>query len=337
MLAADTVVALGAGCSRKPVDEARPNAFLRLLSGRRHRVITGGRGAGGRQTRAEAGRDRRAVQPPLRRGDLHVSSRPANGAARPAVMRSRARRRRSSRGSPDRIPTWSDCRSPRRLASSGHGSAAVKGGQILIEPRAVGGHAAALMVDGVLEDLLIDAPDADLVPRLEAIYRAVVGRPMKGIGGVMVDLGGGADRFSAHDAATAVRRTAAWFRSTAGPNRQGAAGHGPRYALKGRLAILTPGKPGFNISRSVSAIPTDGTRSIRSPGGPCRRRGADLGLILRSASETPPMMRSSRRSRNCGGIGMRSRAPISTPGTRFSPRPEPRKSHGATGSARTFR
>lgn len=40
VLAADTVVALGRRMLGKPADEAEAAAFLRLLSGRRHRVVT---------------------------------------------------------------------------------------------------------------------------------------------------------------------------------------------------------------------------------------------------------------------------------------------------------
>jgi septum formation protein len=40
VLAADTVVALGRRLLGKPADAAEAGAFLRLLSGRRHRVIT---------------------------------------------------------------------------------------------------------------------------------------------------------------------------------------------------------------------------------------------------------------------------------------------------------
>ncbi len=41
ILAADTVVAVGRRILEKPADEAEAARFLRLLSGRRHRVITG--------------------------------------------------------------------------------------------------------------------------------------------------------------------------------------------------------------------------------------------------------------------------------------------------------
>lgn len=40
-LAADTVVAAGGALLGKPADEAQAAAFLRRLSGRRHRVVTG--------------------------------------------------------------------------------------------------------------------------------------------------------------------------------------------------------------------------------------------------------------------------------------------------------
>ena len=40
----------------------------------------------------------------------------------------------------------------------------MKGRQILIEPLPAGGHAAALMVDGRLEDLLVDPDPADPAP-----------------------------------------------------------------------------------------------------------------------------------------------------------------------------
>ena len=60
VLAADTVVAAGRRILGKAADEAEARAFLRLLSGRRHRVYTGVavRGSGGTPVRiAESSRD----------------------------------------------------------------------------------------------------------------------------------------------------------------------------------------------------------------------------------------------------------------------------------------
>ena len=159
----------------------------------------------------------------------------------------------------------------------------MRGSQILIEPLPSGGHAAALMVDGVLEDLLIDAPDTDIVPRVEAVYSAVVGRPIKGIGGTMVDLGAGQTGFL-----RTTRPPPSGARLMVQVTGSADGGKAPpvtdRIRLKGRLAILTPGKPGLNISRSIrdpdrrDALDTVAGRAMSEA-------GADLGLILRSASE----------------------------------------------------
>jgi ribonuclease G len=52
-----------------------------------------------------------------------------------------------------------------------------------------GRKAAALIVDGVLQDFLCDPP-ADAPPMPGAILAARGGRPAKGTGGTFVDLGG---------------------------------------------------------------------------------------------------------------------------------------------------
>jgi ribonuclease G len=63
-------------------------------------------------------------------------------------------------------------------------------GRIVSSTRSQGRKAAALMVDGRLEDILIDADDD--APQAGAIYRAVADRPMKGQGGLTLTLGDGA-------------------------------------------------------------------------------------------------------------------------------------------------
>ena len=60
-------------------------------------------------------------------------------------------------------------------------------GRVVVLGEISGREAAALMVDGRLEDLLIAPTGADR-PLPGAIYRAVADRPMKGQGGVMVRL-----------------------------------------------------------------------------------------------------------------------------------------------------
>jgi len=159
----------------------------------------------------------------------------------------------------------------------------VKGRQILIEPLPSGGHAAALMVDGTLEDLLIDVPDADKTPRVEEIRRAVVGRPIKGIGGVMVDLGDGLTGFL-----RTQRPPSSGTRLLVQVTGSAESGKAPpvtdRVRLKGRFAILTPGRSGLNISRSIrdpdrrDALDATAHRAMFGA-------GSELGLILRSAAE----------------------------------------------------
>ena len=158
----------------------------------------------------------------------------------------------------------------------------MKGRQILIEPLPAGGHAAALMVDGRLQDLLIDPDPADPTPRPEAIYRAVPARPMKGLGGVIVDLGGGRTGFLRGPRLPPPGRpvlvqVSGWAEPGKAPPVT------MRVLLKGRTAILTPGAPGVNVARSLR----DPERRAALAGlAAAAMAGADegLGLILRTAA-----------------------------------------------------
>ncbi len=156
----------------------------------------------------------------------------------------------------------------------------MKGRQILIEPRPGGGGAAALMVDGRLEDLLIDPDATDPAPRPEAIYRAVAGRPMKGMGGVMVDLGDGASGFLRGarlppPGARLLVQVTGW----AEPGK--AAPVTARPTLKGRFAILTPGAAGVNVSRAIPDGPERAALAACAAGAMAGAPG-DLGLIVRT-------------------------------------------------------
>lgn len=158
----------------------------------------------------------------------------------------------------------------------------MKGRQILIEPLPDGGHAAALMVDGRLEDLLIDPAPSDTTPRPEAIYRAVPARPMKGMGGVMVDLGAGRTGFLRGPKLPAPGR--AIFVQVQGWAEPGKAQPvSPRPILKARLAILTPGAPGINVARTLR---DPDRRAALEALGTAAMAGADpsVGLILRTAA-----------------------------------------------------
>ena len=69
----------------------------------------------------------------------------------------------------------------------------MKKGRIVVLDEVNGKSAAALLVNGQLHDLLIEA-DND-APKPEAIYRARAGRPMKGQNGLILDLGRGQKGF----------------------------------------------------------------------------------------------------------------------------------------------
>lgn len=162
----------------------------------------------------------------------------------------------------------------------------MKGREVRIEKLARGGHVAALSVDGRLWDLLIDPAPSDPTPRPEAIYRAVAGRPMKGIGGAMMDLGGGLTGFL-----RAPRPPRPGSRVIVQVNTWAEPGKAPpvtdRPLLKGRAAILTPGAPGRNIARSLRD-PDRREELTALAASAMRGAAADLGLILRSAAGDMP-------------------------------------------------
>jgi len=161
----------------------------------------------------------------------------------------------------------------------------VKGRQILIEPLPGGGDATALLVDGQLHDLLIDPP-AGSAPQPEAIFRAVASRPMKGLGGAMVDLGAGHSGFLRNrrlppPGRPVLVQVGGWAEPGKAPPV------GERIRLKGRFAILTPGAPGRNIARSIRA--PDLRQSLEALADSAMEGAPDdLGLILRSAAATAP-------------------------------------------------
>lgn len=113
-----------------------------------------------------------------------------------------------------------------------------------------GRNAAALMVDGVLQDLLIDPP-ADGPPRVGTVFRAIVDRPMKGQGGQMVRLPGDMRGFLRQGKIAAPGRSIlVQVSGYAEPGK--AAPVTPKLALKGRYVIITPGADGVNVSRQIS-------------------------------------------------------------------------------------
>jgi len=139
---------------------------------------------------------------------------------------------------------------------------------------------AALLRDGRLEDLALEAEG--LAPG--AILRGTVGRPVKGLGGVFVDLPEGQRGFLKQPKGLAPgQRILVQVAGTAEAGK--ATPLTLRLLFKSRYAIVTPGSPGLNISRSIrdSELRTEleGLATAGMAGA-----AEDIGLILRSACET---------------------------------------------------
>ena len=154
-------------------------------------------------------------------------------------------------------------------------------GRIVVLDRIGDQEAAALIVDGVLEDIAID-PASD-APLPGAIYRAVADRPVKGQGGLFVKLPEGSGFLRQTVGIAPGDRLLVQVTGPAEPGK--ATPVTTRLLFKSRYAILTPGAPGLNISRKIR---DDDTRALLNDLAKEAMQGAadDIGLILRSASET---------------------------------------------------
>jgi ribonuclease G len=157
-------------------------------------------------------------------------------------------------------------------------------GRMLVLDEIGGRQAAALVVDGRLEELAIDPLGDAAVPG--AIYRGVADRPMKGQGGIFVKLPGGSGFLRQISGVAPGQRLLV---QVTGPTEPGKAiPVTTRLLFKSRFAILTPDAPGLNISRRIkdedlraelSALATEGMAGAAE----------HLGLILRSgAAEAEP-------------------------------------------------
>lgn len=155
-------------------------------------------------------------------------------------------------------------------------------GRVIVLGPLWGRDAAALMVDGRLEDLFFDP--GNLLPFAPgAILRGRVGRLLKGQGGAFVQL-------PDHETGYLRSRSGLTEGKPVLVQVSGVAEAGKavpltdRLMFRGRWAIVTPGAEGVNISRQIrdmqlrAALEAIGTRVMaRLPGS---------GAILRSAAET---------------------------------------------------
>jgi ribonuclease G len=150
-------------------------------------------------------------------------------------------------------------------------------GRLLVLDEIGGRQAAALLVDGRLEELAIDPADDVAVPG--AIYRAVADRPVKGQGGIFVKLPQGSGFLRQISGVAPGQRLLV---QVTGPTEPGkAVPVTTRLLFKSRFAILTPEAPGLNISRKIK---DEGRRAELQALADAGMAEADehLGLILRS-------------------------------------------------------
>ena len=149
-------------------------------------------------------------------------------------------------------------------------------GRMIVLDQFAGREAAALLVDGILQDLLIDTDGV----RPGAIYRARADRPMKGQGGMFL---------TTPDGPVFLRQVKGL--SPGAPLLVQVTGHAEpgkatpvtsKVLFKSRYAIVTPDAPGLNISRRIKDEDLrDALLEIAHEALPDR----DMGLILRSSCD----------------------------------------------------
>jgi len=152
-------------------------------------------------------------------------------------------------------------------------------GSVLALGENAGRAVAALMVDGRLQELALEAEGFGP----GAILRGRVGRPVKGLGGAFVDLPDGASGFLRQTQGLAPGQPVlVQVGALAEPGK--ALPLSLRLMVKGRFVIVTPGAPGLNVSRRIR---DEGERDRLTALARAGMEGVDPdhGLILRSACD----------------------------------------------------
>ncbi len=154
-------------------------------------------------------------------------------------------------------------------------------GRVVLLDHVAGRAAAALMVDGQLEDVLIDPPEGS-APAPGAVYRAIADRPMKGQGGVTLRLPEGRAYLRQAKGVAPGDRLLVQVSGVAEPSK--AVPVTTRLLFKSRYAIVTPDAPGLNISRSIKDE-AERDRLLEIAHGAMAGADKSHGLILRSAAD----------------------------------------------------
>lgn len=137
--------------------------------------------------------------------------------------------------------------------------------------------AAALVVDGRLDDLLID----DDAPRIGTVYRGICDRALKGQGGMILRIPGGTAWLRGAKGLKVGDVMSVQVTGVAEPGK--AVPVTDRLLFKSRYAIVTPATPGINVSRRVSDEDRD--RLLETADMAMADAPDGMGLILRSQAE----------------------------------------------------
>ena len=139
-----------------------------------------------------------------------------------------------------------------------------------------GREAAALMVDGLVEDLFLETDQ----PAPGTIYRAIVERPMKGQGGMFLRTPDGSAFVRQVKGLAPGQTLLVQVTGYAEPGKAIPVTH--KVLFKSRYAIVTPDAPGINVSRRIKD--DDSRESLLEIAHEIMDEGG-FGLILRSSCE----------------------------------------------------
>ena len=156
----------------------------------------------------------------------------------------------------------------------------MKKGRIVVLDEVNGKPAAALLVNGQIHDLLIEADNN--LPKPEAIYRGRTTLPMKGQNGIILDIGNGQKAFL-RNAKGIPQGTQMTVQVATHAEIGKATPVVNKLIFKSRYCIVTPDAPGLNIARSIKDD-EERDRLLEIVHEVSTNRSNEYGLIIRSSA-----------------------------------------------------
>ena len=156
----------------------------------------------------------------------------------------------------------------------------MKKGRIVVLDVVNGNPAAALLVNGQIHDLLIEADNN--LPKPEAIYRGRTTLPMKGQNGIILDIGNGQKAFL-RNAKGIPQGTQMTVQVATHAEIGKATPVVNKLIFKSRYCIVTPDAPGLNIARSIKDD-EERDRLLEIVHEVSTNRSNEYGLIIRSSA-----------------------------------------------------